>query len=205
MPIDFKAYTAANLRKVNSQRRALSQPDVYLVPTLKPAEVLFVPAASMCGEPSTCYNCGRYNLGKSCMLIGPHVEIRKFIYPIYPTADAKQIEYWPCCGEWKRGEPNRGPEEFTDELDTPDELGLGWINAPRVGQAIGGANCGGENGGDECDFYITDVADARDTEQGFCRVLQQDVDNGAVCAAWRDDDWVDYQRGSALLKELNDA
>jgi hypothetical protein len=203
MPIDFKAYTAENIRKVNAQRRALSQPDVYLVPTLKPAEVLFVPASKMGGEPATCYNCGRYNAGRSCMLIGPHVEIRKFIYPVQATADAKQIEYWPCCGEWARGEPNEGPEQFCDELDTPDELGLGWINAPKVGQSIGGANCGGPNGGDECDFYITDTADARDTKSGFCRVLQSDVEAAAVCAAWRDDDWVDYQRGSALLAELN--
>lgn len=203
MADDFVVYKLKNLRKVNGQRRALSQPDVWTVPTLKPAEVLFVPASSMGGEPATCYNCERYNADRSCMLIGPHIEIRKFTYPPQPTADAKQIEYWPCCGEWKRGEPNAGPEQFCDELDTPDELGLGWINAPQVGQKIGGANCGGCDGGDECDFYVTDVADARETETGFCRVLQQDVAAGAVCAAWRDDDWIDFARGSALLRELD--
>lgn len=203
MPDDFVTYRAKNLRKINAQRRALSQPDVYCVPTLKPAEVLFVPAAQMKGEPATCYNCSRYNHGSSCMMIGPNVPVRRFTYPPTPTADAKRIEYWPCCGEWDRGAPNYGPARFNTNLSTPDELGLGWINAPEPGQEIGGANCGGSNGGDECDFYVTEEADARDTEQGWCRVLQQDVDNGAVCAAWRDDDWVDYQRGSALLKELD--
>jgi hypothetical protein len=203
MSVDFKVYKADNLRKVNSQRRALSQPDRYTVPVLKPAEVLFVPASKMGGEPATCYNCREFNYGKSCELIGPHVPIRSFIYPRNATADAKRIEYWPCCGMWDRGAPNYGPPKFHENLSTPDELGLGWINAPTMGQDIGGANCGGERGGDECDFYVTEEADARDTKEGWCRVLQQDVANGAVCAAWRDDDWVDYARGSALLKELN--
>lgn len=203
MAEDFKVYTAENLRKINAQRRALSQPDVYIVPTLKPAEVLFVPASEMHDEPATCYNCKEYNYGKSCEYFGSNVSVRRFVYPRTATADAKRIEYWPCCSMWDRGQPNYGPPKFHERIDSPDELGLGWINAPEVGQEISGANCGGSNGGDECDFYITEVADARDTKSGFCRVLQQEVENAAVCAAWRDDDWVDYQRGSALLKELD--
>lgn len=203
MAKDFVVYQAENLRKINAQRRALSQPADYSVPVLKPAEVLFVPANKMGGEPATCYNCGEYNYGKTCKLIGPHVPIRSFIYPRVATPDAKRIEYWPCCGMWDRGQPNYGPPKFHANLSSPDELGLGWINAPAVGQEIAGANCGGTDGGDECDFYITTEADARDTQEGFCRVLQQDVANGAVCAAWRDDDWVDYQRGAALLRELD--
>lgn len=202
MADDFKVMRAENLRKWNAQRRALSQPDVYCVPTLKPAEVLFVPAAEMESEPASCYNCCRYNYGKTCQLIGPHVPVRRFIYPPNATSDAKQIEYWPCCSEWYRGKPNYGPAAYNAVLNTPDELGLGWINAPEVGQDMGGANCGGPHGGDECDFYITKEADARDTTVGWCRVLQQDVSASAVCAAWRDDDLVDYARGSALLKEL---
>jgi hypothetical protein len=202
---DFKTYNADALRKVNAQRRALSQPDVYCVPTLKPAEVLFVPAAKMGSEPASCYNCSRYNYGKTCQLIGPNVPVRRFIYPRTATADAKRIEYWPCCGEWSRGSANYGPPKFDYNLSTPDELGLGWINAPELGQEIAGANCGGSNGGDECDSYVTEKADARDTTEGWCRVLQQNVENGAVCTAWRDDDWVDYARGSALLKELSNA
>lgn len=203
MPEDFVTYRASNLRKVNAQRRALSQPDVFTVPTLKPAEVLFIPASGMGGEPATCYNCKEYNYGRTCEYFGPNVPIRRFVYPRAATADAKRIEYWPCCGMWDRGTPNYGPAKYHERTDSPDELGLGWINAPSVGQEIGGANCGGTDGGDECDFYVTEEADARDTESGFCRVLQQDVANGAVCAAWRDDDWVDYARGSALLKELD--
>jgi len=205
MAKDFFVYRADNLRKSNAQRRALSQPDVYLVPTLKPAEVLFVPASGLQGEPTTCYNCKEYNFGKSCEYFGPHVEIRRFVYPRTETADAKRIEYWPCCSMWDRGQPNYGPAKYHERTDSPDELGLGWINAPSVGQDISGANCGGAHGGDECDFYITPGPDARAYDTGFCRVLQQEVDNGAVCAAWRDDDWVDYQRGSALLKELSGA
>ncbi len=207
MADDFHVYTANALSKVNAQRRAQSQPDVYCVPTLKPAEVLFVPASRMGGEPATCYNCHMYNWERSCMLIGPDIDVSNFTYPPRATGDAKRIEYWPCCGMWDRGAPNYGTAKYNrpDERSTPDELGLGWINAPELDQLIGGANCGGRDGGDECDFYVTEEADARATEQGFCRVLQQDVDNGAVCAAWRDDDWLDYQRGSALLKELSDA
>jgi hypothetical protein len=203
MPADFKLHTAKTLRKVNAQRRALSQPDVYTVPVLKSAEVLFVPASKMCGEPATCYNCSRYNYGRSCQMIGPNVLIRRFIYPPTATADAKRIEYWPCCSEWDRGQPNYGPAKYAYNQSTPDELGLGWINAPEVGLEMSGANCGGENGGDECDFYVSEEADARDAERAWCRVLQMEVENGAVCAAWRDDDWIDYQRGSALLKELD--
>jgi hypothetical protein len=206
MPNDFKVMTAEHLRKWNAQRRALSQPDVYLVPALKPSQVLFVPAAKMGGEPATCYNCQLYNYGKSCMLMGKNILIYKFIYPPKATADAKRIEYWPCCGMWDRGQPNFGAPKFMENLSTPDELGLIWINAPEPGLEISGATCGGMAGdkpiADECDHYISKEADARDAPTAFCRVLQQDVENGAVCAAWIDDDRLEYFQAVSLMREL---
>lgn len=197
----FLAFKVENLRKVNAQRRALSQPDIYAIPTPSKGEVMFVPAAQMGGEPASCYNCHFYNYGKSCGLIGPWTRIEKFIYPKEATADAKRIEYWPCCSMWDKGEPNYGVEAFTAAND-PDTLGLGWINAPKPGQEYGGANCGGENGGDDCDHYMTESSDKREEPQGFCRVLQTTVDNGAVCAQWRDDDWMDWRRAQDILKDL---
>lgn len=203
MPPNFLVYKIQNLRKVNAQRRALSQPTIIDVPVLTKGQVQYIPQAQMRGEPATCYNCQMYNYGRSCRLFGPHVEIRKFVYPAKATADAKRIEYWPCCSAWMPGEPNYGKEQFADNSTSPDVLGLGWINAPEVGQEIGGANCGGSNGADDCDHYCTEGDDKRSEPMAFCRVLQQQVENGAVCAAWMDDDWVSYDRAANILKELN--
>jgi hypothetical protein len=206
MPNNFLVYGLDALRKVNSQRRALSQPTITSLPILNKGQVQYIPEGAMEGEPASCYNCPFFNrTGKSCRLIGPSVTIRKFIYPPKPTADAKQIEYWPCCSAWMRGEPNYGPSKFMDCLSSPDTLGLGWINVPELGQDIGGANCGGKDGGDDCDHYCTDgPGDKRDYPTAFCRVLQSQVENGAVCSAWMDDDWVDWTKAQALLKELGD-
>lgn len=203
MPSNFLAYTLKNLRKVNAQRRALSQPTIHDVPVLTKGQVEYVEEAQMDGEPASCYGCAFYNYGRSCRLMGPKLPIRKFIYPPKETADAKRIEYWPCCSAWWKGEPNYGKEEFLERLATPDNLGLGWINAPGLGQEYGGANCGGKSGGDDCDNYITEGDDKRAEPQAFCRVLQCQVDNGAVCSAWMDDDWVDWQRAQTLLKEID--
>jgi hypothetical protein len=204
MPTNFKAYTVTEIKKVNAQRRALSQPESRDVPALSKGEVMYVPEAKMCGEPASCYNCLKYNVGRSCQIIGPDTRIEKFIYPKEATADAKRVEYWPCCFEWRRGTPNYGPVKFVLDASrsTPDEVGLGWINAPRTGQEAGGANCGGKDGGDDCDHYITRGDDKRAECSAFCRVLQQDVENGAVCSAWRDDDWLSWDKARTLMKEL---
>ena len=191
----FLTYTPKHLPKIDAIRRAKSQPDIFTVPTPTKGEVLFVTAAEMHNEPASCYNCGKYNLGKSCMVIGPHVEIRKFIY-----GGEKKIEFWPCCSYHGFGDPNEGPEKFTEAND-PVSLGLIWINAPKVGQKLGGANCGGENGGDDCDFFMTTTDDKRSAPTGFCRVLQAEVENGAVCTCWRDDDLITYQDSRAILEE----
>ena len=204
MAENFMVYRIKQLRKVNAQRRALSQPESCDVPALTKGEVMYVPESRMGGEPATCYNCSFYNAGRSCRLIGPETAIKKFIYPKEATADAKRIEYWPCCSMWNRGTPNYGTAEYApaESRSTPDELGLGWINAPRPGQDCGGANCGGKDGGDDCDHYITRSDDKRAEPSAFCRVLQQQVENGAVCSAWRDDDWLSWDKARTLMKEL---
>lgn len=200
MPSNFLVYKVKQLKKVNAQRRGLSQPTIIDVPVLTKGQVQYIAEAQMYGEPATCYNCPNFNYGKSCYLMGENVAIRKLTYPEKPTADAKPIQYWPCCSAWTHGEPNYGAEKYADYLLSPDNLGLGWINAPKVGQDIGGANCGGKNGGDDCDHYCTEGDDKRAEPSGFCRVLQQQVENGAVCSAWMDDDWMSYDRAQNILK-----
>jgi hypothetical protein len=190
----FLEYGARHLPKINSIRRAKSQPDIYTIPTLNKSQVLFVSAAEMRNEPASCANCQFYNWGKSCQLIGERTIVRKFTY----GAPDKRIEYWPCCGAHERGAPNYGPPHFLSN-DSPSTLGLLWINAPKVGQELGGANCGGTNGGDDCDYYMTEIDDKRAAPTGFCRVLQSEVANGDVCAAWIDDDRIEWQEAQAIL------
>lgn len=204
MPPNLLAYKLKDLRKVNSQRRALSGSTIVDVPVLTTGEMLYIGEGQMQGGPATCYRCPFYNYGRSCQFMGPHVEVRKFVYPPAPTEDSKSIEYWPCCGMFIPGKPNYGPEKFFDTVMSPDQLDLGWINAPRIGQAVGGANCGGKWGGDDCDHYITKGDDKRAEPTAFCRVKQGTVENGGVCAVWGDDDWIDSGRGAMLLKELRD-
>src|SRR5580693_1717716 len=110
MAVNFLVFKADKLRKINSERRALSQPTLTDVPVLTKGQVMYVPEGQMEGEPATCYNCAFFNYDRSCKLLGPKCKVKKLTYPPKPTSDAKQIEYWPCCGEWTRGEPNYGPE-----------------------------------------------------------------------------------------------
>src|SRR6267378_5323560 len=94
----FLKYSIEHVRKVNSIRRADSQPtQAGIVPILSKGQVLFTPAAELHNEPASCYNCNFYNYGKSCQLIGRSPCIYKFTYPARATVDAKQIEYWPHC------------------------------------------------------------------------------------------------------------
>jgi hypothetical protein len=188
----FLTYTEKYLPKVNSIRRIISAPDVKGVPVLGGAAVLFSSAASAHNEPRSCYNCPFYNYGRSCQLIGQGIAIRKLTWPAKPTSDSKPIEYWPVCGYWVYGTPNYGSAKSVAELD-PDTAGLCWINAPKVGQTQGGSCCGGRNGGDDCDLWMTPSADKRDEDEGFCRVLQRNTSNMDCCTGWRDDDLVDWK------------
>ena len=198
MAHNFLEYRAKHLAKINSMRRANSQPDIESVPVPTRGEVLFATAAEMHNEPASCYNCIFYNSGASCQLIGARVRVEKFTY----GGPDKLIEYWPCCGMHQHGEPNFGVPRYLASND-PASLGLIWINAPSVGLEHGGANCGGENGGDDCDHYITSGSDKRDEPSAFCRVLQSTVCNGDVCASWRDDDQLDWTKAQSILKEQN--
>lgn len=203
MARNLLVYTLKHLKKVNAQRRAMSQPDIYTVPVPDKGEVLFTSAAEMHNEPASCYNCIFYNCGRSCQLIGPHVIIRKFTFPLEATSDSKPIEYWPCCSMHMYGEDNDGDERFLSTA-APDEMGLVWINAPKVNQSCGGANCGGSNGGDDCDSYMIDGDDKRDAPSGFCRVLQCEVQNGDVCSQWRDDDRLTCDQAQNILREQSE-
>ena len=104
----FLKYQPKHLPKINSIRRAVSQPDITSLPILTKEQVLFTSAAEMSNEPASCYNCRFYNHGKSCALIGPRTTVRKFVY----GEPDKAIEYWPCCGMHEHGEPNYGIEVF---------------------------------------------------------------------------------------------
>lgn len=187
----FPIYGEKQLDKVNAMRRVYSQPSYRDVPIPTKGEVLFVTAESMQYEPSSCYNCMTQNPKTiTCKRIGPDISVKKFT--------RGGIEYWPCCGMHDYGTPSEG-NYFTH--DDPDYLGLGWINAPEAGQEHGGANCGGVNGGDDCDNYITEGNRAKwESVTGFCRVLQTTVAAGDDCASWRDDDLVDWREAQQILR-----
>lgn len=195
----FLVYKPENLRKVNAIRRVISAPDAKLPPILNNGQVLFSSAASAHNEPRSCYNCPFYNYGRSCAIIGQGFKIRKFTWPEKPTADSKPVEYWPVCGYWNYGKPNYGSQTFRGALD-PDDAGLCWINAPKVGQEKGGSCCGGQNGGDDCDYFMTAIADKRAVDAGFCRVLQRNTNNMDCCTAWNDDDLVGWRTAQERIK-----
>lgn len=198
----FPIFTDKQTRKVNAMRRAFSTPasDTPIIPTK--GQALFVTAESMNNEPTSCYNCIFYNKGRDCALIGARIPIRKLTYPKEPTADSKQIEYWPCCGMHEYGEPNTGTPVYRS-TDDPDYLDLVWINAPRVGLELSGANCGGVNNGDDCDHYITNGKEEKwESATGFCRALQTDVAAGDVCCLWGDDDELKWRDAVKIIREL---
>lgn len=200
----FPVYGEGQLRKVNAARRAFSAPDSLAPVVNTKGEALFVTGEEMNFEPASCYNCQFYNKNaETCQLIGPRKTIKKLIWPREATADSKQIEYWPCCSMQLYGDVNKGEAKYLSTSD-PDYIGLLWINAAKVGQKHGGANCGGCNGGDDCDHYLTDEAEPKwESSTGFCRALQTTVACTDVCAQWRDDDVLQWQDAQRLLGELN--
>ena len=200
----FPIYAANNLRKINAIRRAISQPasDSPVIPTK--GQALFTTAEEMHDEPASCYNCQFYNQkAQRCALIGPRIPIRKLTYPKEPTQDSKPIEYWPCCSMQLYGQPNSGDAVYRASSD-PDYLDLVWINAPKPGQEMGGANCGGSSGGDDCDHYLTEGKEEKwDSITGFCRALQTTVASGDVCSLWQDDDRLHWREAVKLIREQN--
>lgn len=198
----FLVYKPKNLSKVNAIRRVISAPDAKLPPILNNGQVTFSSASAAGNEPRSCINCTFFNYGRSCQLMSPEIEIHKLIWPPEPTSDSKQVEYWPVCSYWIKGEPNYGAEKSIACLD-PDDTGLGWVNAPKVGLEYSGTCCGGRNGGDDCDLWMTEGPDKRDEDTGFCRVLQRHTNNMDCCSAWIDDDWVSWRTAQERFK-IND-
>lgn len=188
----FPLYGDKQIPKVNAMRRALSLPSSKspLIPTK--GQVLFTTSEEMHDEPASCYNCQFYNQAGTCALIGSRIKVRKIT-----VAD---IEYWPCCSMQLYGEPNR--ETVYRAASDPDYLGLVWINASKPGQSRGGANCGGANGGDDCDHYLTEGEKAKwNSPTGFCRALQTPVAAGDVCSAWQDDDELGWRNAQKIIEE----
>src|SRR5882762_1854128 len=94
----FPVYGTKNLSKINAMRMAFSAPDSQSAVVNTKGEALFVTAEELNNEPASCYNCQFYNeTAQTCGLIGKRHTIRKITWPKQATADAKQIEYWPCC------------------------------------------------------------------------------------------------------------
>jgi hypothetical protein len=195
----YVVYGDRSIPKINAMREAKTLPkvDSLIIPTK--GEVLFTTSEEMHDEPTSCYNCLFYNQGTSCSLIGSRPAIRKLIYPKTSELGGKPIEYWPCCSMHTYGTPkNMGGLTVSD----PDYIGLIWINAPKVGQEHGGANCGGCEGGDDCDHYQTDGKKEKwESLTGFCRALQTIVACGDVCSLWRDDDILDWRSASKIIEE----
>jgi hypothetical protein len=162
------------------------------------ASVLFSTAESAHDEPRSCFNCPLYNLEKGrCVYHPQNIKIRKFIVG---AQDDNPIEYWPVCGYWIYGKPGQVRNHLAN-LD-PDDTGLAWINAPEVGQSLGGTCCGGRNGGDDCDYFDTAGREAKwDASVGTCRALKSTVANMDCCGAWTDDDIIDWRKAQVWLKD----
>lgn len=192
----FPQYGEAQLPKVNAMRADKSQPDFMGIPILHDGDVMLCSPE----KPASCYTCA-FMLGETCALLGSEIVIAKV------QSDGQEgeiIEYWPCCSMQTVGGADLDAANYIEPFKTPEELGLIWINAPEVGQESGGANCGGVNGGDDCDHYQVESGEKWDSESGFCRVLQHEVGAAQVCSAWRDDDILSWQDAQQLLKGSED-
>lgn len=196
--LGWTKYGPEHLSKVNSLREAASLVHISSAPLLDKGQVAYSSPESAHNEPRSCYNCWMMNATAStCRILGPTVGAKKFSY-----GEQKLVEYWPVCGEWDYGSPNAGAAQYksTRPFDDPDDLGFGYVNAPSVGQPLGGTCCGGGNGGDECDNYMTKSDDKRAPLTGFCRVLQTEVPQMACCTAWRDDDFIQWRDAQKILE-----
>lgn len=194
-PGGFVEYDEKQLPKVDSMRRDKSQPDFYGIPILQDSDVGYVRSAEVGNQPASCYTCSKQNADETCYLLGPEIKVKTVVGH---KESGDPIEYWPCCSSHQYGDG--GGKDYAQYLSTPQSLGLIWINAPKVGQEFGGANCGGSNGGDDCDHYMVKSGEKWDNPQGYCRVLAHTVDNGDVCSAWRDDDELNWDEAQQLMQ-----
>jgi hypothetical protein len=188
----FPEYEPKDLDKINAMRVAKTQPDFHGIPIIHDQAVTFTRGSEMGNRPASCYICALMNSkDSSCMLIGQGIKVEKVVI--------EGIEYWPRCNEFASGEPHEGTP-YSLATHNPDTLGLIWINAPDTGQKYGGSNCGGGTGGDDCDHYMVESGKKWDNPSGFCRVLQHQVDNLDYCAAWWDDDILDWEEAQNAIK-----
>lgn len=193
----FIEYGKEQLPKVNTQRRDMSQPDFYGVPILTDHEAQYCTAAEIGNKPASCYSCQRQQSDSTCGLLGPDISVVKFRGH---KDSGEQIEYWPCCDEHDYGQPGTGRPDYHSPLSTPDKVGLIWINASEIGQPFGGANCGGIDGGDDCDRFRTRGSQEKwDVDAGLCTVLQHEVEAGAVCRMWHDDDEIKWRDAKQMM------
>lgn len=192
----FVEYDETQLPKVDSMRRDKTQPDFYGIPILQDSDVGYVKASDIGGKPASCYTCTKQNKDETCYLMGPSIKVKTVVGH---KESGDPIEYWPCCSSHQYGNPS-GDVSYAEKLSDPKTLGLIWINAPEVGQEYGGANCGGVEGGDDCDHYMVKTGEKWDNPQGYCRVLAHVVDAGDVCSAWRDDDELQWDNAQDLMK-----
>jgi hypothetical protein len=183
------------IAKWNAQRTAESLVQIQKAPILDKASVLFETGEHWQYRPCSCYTCERLNLkAGTCRIHGPRIKTVRFI--------CEGIEYWPDCGKAEFGEPNKGEATYVKFPDDPDYTGLCWINAPEVGLEFSGANCGGAHQGDDCDYFDTNGRTAKwDASIGMCRVLKTEVANDDRCAAWDDDDVLDWKKGQQLIEK----
>jgi len=194
----FPQYGKEQLPKVNTMRKDHSQPDFMGVPILTDGAVMLTTAEALGNKPASCYTCTFKNAKHgTCALLGPELLVEKVVGS---EDEGDPIEYWPCCSEHNYGETNSEEACYFEPYKSPEALGLFWINAPEVGAEFGGANCGGVAGGDDCDHYSVEEGEKWDSESGFCRVLQHEVGSGQVCAAWQDDDILDWREAQQLLQ-----
>lgn len=201
-PGGFIEYGPEQLPKVDSMRRDKSQPDFFGVPILNDSDVAFTTADELGNRPASCYTCNAQNSDMCCNRLGPGVKVEKVTGH---RESGEPIEYWPCCGMHEYcadvADGKRSKPDYQLPLDTPQALGLIWINAPKPGIKFGGANCGGVDGGDDCDHYLVHGNKEKwDVPMAYCRILGHDVPGGAVCRAWRDDDQLPFAEAQGLLR-----
>lgn len=197
-PGGFIEYGPEQLAKVDSMRRDKSQPDLMGIPILHDEDAMYRRASEIGDKPASCYTCTMMK-DDTCSLLGPGVSTKKVTGS---RESGDPIEYWPFCKRFTYGTP---AGKYAEKFENPNTIGLIWINASKPGQKFGGANCGGGNGGDDCDNYIVKgKVEKWDAEQGHCRVLAHTVNNGDLCTAWRDDDILQWEEAQNLLKGSKD-
>jgi hypothetical protein len=192
----FVEYDKKQLPKIDSMRRDKSQPDFFGIPIISDEAVMFTRASELGDKPASCYTCQAQQSDLTCFYMGKGVKVAK----VTGHSDSGEpIEYWPCCGMHNYGPTRTGAPVYADILSNPSSLGLIWINAPKPGQPYGGANCGGVEGGDDCDHYMVKSGEKWDNLDGYCRVLCHSVEGADVCSAWHDDDELQFEEAQMLL------